>query len=80
MKKKLTALLLAAVVSALMAIPAAAYGTNDTVNANNTNGHMQANNVRTYATDGNNHTDWGWLGLLGLLGLAGLRRRSSERS
>ncbi|GGA31394.1 WGxxGxxG family protein [Paenibacillus physcomitrellae] len=80
MKKKLAALLLAAVVSALMAIPAGAYGTNDAVNANNTNGNMQTNNVRTYAADGNNHTDWGWLGLLGLLGLAGLRKRNTERS
>ncbi|WP_229752083.1 WGxxGxxG family protein [Marinithermofilum abyssi] len=31
------------------------------------------------ATDDDNDTDWGWIGLAGLLGLLGLRRKDDNQ-
>lgn len=79
MKKKLTALVVATVVSAFLVIPAAAAGNGQM--DSNTNGNYQNQSVRAQSTNNNdNDMDWGWLGLLGLIGLAGLRKKNTERS
>ncbi|WP_410768093.1 WGxxGxxG family protein [Fontibacillus sp. BL9] len=82
MKKSLTAMLVTALISAVLVLPASAYGnnTNGTDMNNTTGGNYSTNNVRANAANNNdNGMDWGWLGLIGLLGLAGMRRRETDR-
>ncbi|MEK5476994.1 WGxxGxxG family protein [Paenibacillus sp. FSL R5-0407] len=85
MKKSLTAMLVTALISAVLVLPASAYGNNTNVrdmnNNNTTGGNYSTNKVRAHAVNGNNNgSNWGWLGLIGLLGLAGMRRRETDRS
>lgn len=49
---------------------------------NNDRGTVNNNNRTDYqrtATEEDDDTDWGWIGLLGLLGLLGRRRRDDKR-
>ncbi|WP_019420346.1 WGxxGxxG family protein [Paenibacillus sp. OSY-SE] len=90
MKKRLSAILIMASISMVLAVPAFAVdgssydggmNTNATNGYNtNTTGNYNTSNVRTNAVNGNRGNNYGWLGLLGLIGLAGLRKRNDEYS